>query len=124
MLDRLPVDKRKLAKLLMRVALVHDWSLAMRGGENASKLESAAGRNIEFLGWADDASVAEIYGACQALIFPCEEDFGIVPLEAQKPGGRPIIGYGKGGLSRERFKVKAQVKDFVETRLDEGRGRA
>ena len=60
-------------------------------------LERAAGRNIEFLGWVDDASLAELYGACQALIFPGEEDFGIVPLEAQA-SGRPVIGYGKGGV--------------------------
>ena len=66
-------------------------------GPLRKSLERAAGRNIEFLGWVDDASLAELFGACQALIFPGEEDFGIVPLEAQA-SGRPVIGYGKGGL--------------------------
>jgi glycosyltransferase involved in cell wall biosynthesis len=60
-------------------------------------LEKIAGTNIEFLGWVDDARLAELYAGCQALIFPGEEDFGIVPLEAQA-SGRPVIGYGKGGL--------------------------
>jgi glycosyltransferase involved in cell wall biosynthesis len=60
-------------------------------------LEKTAATNIEFLGWVDDARLAELYAGCQALIFPGEEDFGIVPLEAQA-SGRPVIGYGKGGL--------------------------
>jgi glycosyltransferase involved in cell wall biosynthesis len=66
-------------------------------GPLRKRLERAAGRNIEFLGWVDDPTLAELYGACQALIFPGEEDFGIVPLEAQATG-RPVIGYGRGGL--------------------------
>jgi len=53
--------------------------------------------NIEFLGWLDDVKVAELYASCQALIFPGEEDFGIVPLEAQA-SGRPVIAFKRGGL--------------------------
>ena len=34
---------------------------------------------------------------CKALLYPGEEDFGIVPLEAQA-SGRPVIAYGKGGV--------------------------
>jgi glycosyltransferase involved in cell wall biosynthesis len=61
-------------------------------------LEKMAGPNIEFLGWVDDARLAELYASCEALIFPGEEDFGIVPLEAQA-SGRPVIAYGKGGAT-------------------------
>jgi glycosyltransferase involved in cell wall biosynthesis len=60
-------------------------------------LERRAKPNIEFLGWLDDAKVAELYASCQALIFPGEEDFGIVPLEAQA-SGRPVIAFKRGGL--------------------------
>jgi glycosyltransferase involved in cell wall biosynthesis len=59
-------------------------------------LQKKAGPNVEFLGWIDDTKLAELYATCQALIFPGEEDFGIVPLEAQA-SGRPVIAYGKGG---------------------------
>ncbi|RPI23303.1 MAG: glycosyltransferase family 4 protein, partial [Acidobacteria bacterium] len=52
-------------------------------GPLRSRLERSAGPNIEFLGWVDDARLAGLYGSCQALVFPGEEDFGIVPLEAQ-----------------------------------------
>ena len=60
-------------------------------------LQRRAKSNIEFLGWVDDRKLAELYSQCQALIFPGDEDFGIVPLEAQA-SGRPVIGYGRGGL--------------------------
>jgi glycosyltransferase involved in cell wall biosynthesis len=66
-------------------------------GPLARSLERQANANIEFLGWVDDARLAELYASCQALIFPGEEDFGIVPLEAQA-SGRPVIAYRRGGL--------------------------
>ena len=59
-------------------------------------LQRRAHSNIEFLSFVDDATLSELYSRCQALIFPGEEDFGIVPLEAQA-SGRPVIAYGKGG---------------------------
>ena len=66
-------------------------------GPLKGSLEKRAGPNIEFLGWVDDAKLAELYASCTALVFPGEEDFGIVPLEAQA-SGRPVIAYGAGGL--------------------------
>jgi glycosyltransferase involved in cell wall biosynthesis len=59
-------------------------------------LQRRARSNIEFLSFVDDATLSELYSRCQALIFPGEEDFGIVPLEVQA-SGRPVIAYGKGG---------------------------
>ncbi|MGB7946565.1 MAG: glycosyltransferase [Candidatus Binatia bacterium] len=61
------------------------------------RLVRSAGANIEFLGWVDDSALADLYGSCEALVFPGEEDFGIVPLEAQACG-RPVIAYEKGGV--------------------------
>jgi glycosyltransferase involved in cell wall biosynthesis len=60
-------------------------------------LQKQAGSSIEFTGWVDDARLAKLYAECEALIFPGEEDFGIVPLEAQA-SGRPVIAYDKGGV--------------------------
>lgn len=65
-------------------------------GPDEARLKAMAGRNIEFLGWASDAELASLYGECRALVFPAEEDFGIVPVEAQA-SGRPVIALGKGG---------------------------
>ena len=61
-------------------------------------LEKQAGENIEFTGWVDDSRLAKLYAECEALIFPGEEDFGIVSLEAQA-SGRPVIAYDRGGVT-------------------------
>ncbi len=51
---------------------------------------------ISFLGGIPDPALRDIYSGAKALIFPTEEDFGIVPLEAQACG-TPVIAYAKGG---------------------------
>lgn len=51
---------------------------------------------IEFLESPSDEKVTEYFANCKALIFPQEEDFGIVPLEAMA-AGKAVIAYGKGG---------------------------
>ncbi|MGH7851892.1 MAG: glycosyltransferase [Candidatus Binatia bacterium] len=61
-------------------------------------LQQRAKSNVEFLGWVDDGKLVELYSQCQAVIFPGEEDFGIVPLEAQA-SGRPVIAYARGGVT-------------------------
>ena len=65
-------------------------------GEQYRTLRKLAGPTIEFLGRADDDTLRECYAHCRALLFPAEEDFGIVPVEAQS-FGRPVIAFGKGG---------------------------
>jgi len=59
-------------------------------------LQSIASPNVEFRGWASDEEVASLYEGARALIFPGEEDLGIVPLEAQA-SGCPVIALRAGG---------------------------
>ncbi len=70
--------------------------LVVGTGPEARRLRALAGSNVEFLGWRDDAQVADLYARCRALIFPTVEDFGITPLEAMA-SGRPVIALGQGG---------------------------
>jgi glycosyltransferase involved in cell wall biosynthesis len=65
-------------------------------GQDEDRLMKMAGPTVEFLGWKPDAEVREYYSNCRALVFPGEEDFGIVPLEAMACG-KPVIAYAKGG---------------------------
>jgi len=65
-------------------------------GPDRGRLRDLAGPTVEFRGWQPDDQLKEIYGRCSALLFPGEEDFGIVPLEAMA-SGKPVIAYGKGG---------------------------
>lgn len=66
-------------------------------GQDEARLRSMARPNIKFLGWGTDAQVSAAYAGCKALIFPGEEDFGIVPVEAMA-SGKPVIAYGRGGV--------------------------
>ena len=65
-------------------------------GSQRAQLMQQAGPHIRFLGRLDDAGLQDAYTNCRALIFPGEEDFGIVPLEAMA-SGRPVLAYGRGG---------------------------
>jgi glycosyltransferase involved in cell wall biosynthesis len=66
-------------------------------GPELPRLKGMASANILFIDKADDSEVVEYMRKCKALIFPGEEDFGIVPLEAQACG-KPVIAFGKGGV--------------------------
>lgn len=68
-------------------------------GEEYRRLRRLAGASVTFLGYVSDEVVRENYARCRALLFPGEEDFGIVPVEAQS-FGRPVIAY-EGGGARE-----------------------
>lgn len=59
-------------------------------------LKAKARPNISMEGWQSDAHVLDCYRNCRFLIFPGEEDFGIVPLEAQACG-KPVVAFGRGG---------------------------
>jgi glycosyltransferase involved in cell wall biosynthesis len=65
-------------------------------GEEEKRLRSLAGDTVKFLGKQSAVELKELLRRCKALIFPGQEDFGIVPLEAMA-SGRPVIAYGAGG---------------------------
>lgn len=65
-------------------------------GEQMSMLRKIAGANTTLMGWQPEEVLRDYYSRCRALIFPGEEDFGIVPVEAMA-SGRPVIAYGRGG---------------------------
>lgn len=66
-------------------------------GPMEAELRKHAGAHTEFrTGWLSDEDMARLYEGARALIFPGEEDFGIVPLEAMA-SGCPVLAFGKGG---------------------------
>ena len=67
-------------------------------GQDAARLRALAGPNVTFLGWQSNEAIRDHLRRCRALLFPGEEDFGIVPVEANACG-TPVIAYGKGGAT-------------------------
>jgi glycosyltransferase involved in cell wall biosynthesis len=67
-------------------------------GDQYKSLRRLAGPTVEFLGHLPERELHACYAQCRALLFPGEEDFGIVPVEAQS-FGRPVIAYERGGAS-------------------------
>lgn len=65
-------------------------------GPERKKLAKRARSNIEFLGLISEPYLAGYYARAQALIFPQEEDFGVVAAECMA-SGRPVIAYKGGG---------------------------
>lgn len=66
-------------------------------GPDRQRLQALAGPQVSFLGRLPDQQVREQLARCRALLWPGEEDFGLVPLEAQA-SGRPVIAYRGGGV--------------------------
>jgi len=70
--------------------------LVAGSGPEESRLRRLAPAGTGFRGWVDDGEIGALYAGARALLFPGEEDFGIMPVEALACG-TPVIAYGRGG---------------------------
>jgi len=91
------VPFKRLDLVVEAFAKMPDKRLIIVGdGPEMAKIRGKAGSNCEFTGFLPAAQVRQHLRRAKAFIFPSEEDFGIVPLEAQACG-TPVIAYGRGG---------------------------
>jgi glycosyltransferase involved in cell wall biosynthesis len=67
-------------------------------GPERAALERRAAGDVEFLGRLPDEDVRVLYQRAGVVLLPGEEDFGIVPVEAQACG-RPVVALGRGGAA-------------------------
>lgn len=89
----------KRVDLAVRLYSRLDWPLKVVGvGTELDALRRLAGRRVELLGWRSNEEVRALYRACRCLVFPGEEDFGIVPVEAMACG-RPVVAFRRGGVT-------------------------
>ena len=77
-------------------------------GPEVKRLKKIAKPNIEFLGRVSEEDLPKYYANCRAFIFPQEEDFGIVAIEAMA-SGRPLIAYRGGDIPEHMEDGRAGV---------------
>ncbi|MDQ3069277.1 MAG: glycosyltransferase [Acidobacteriota bacterium] len=65
-------------------------------GPDRARLEQMSGGATRFTGAISDGEIRDLYRGATAVLLPGEEDFGIVPVEAQACGA-PVIALGRGG---------------------------
>ncbi len=91
------VPYKKIDLIVSAFAKLPNQKLVVVGdGPEMERIRSKAGLNVELLGFQDNATVKGLMESARAFIFAAEEDFGIVPVEAQACG-TPVLAYGKGG---------------------------
>jgi glycosyltransferase involved in cell wall biosynthesis len=67
-------------------------------GPERKRVLDAAGANVEWRGRVDDEAMRRALQEARAFVFAAEEDFGILPVEAQACG-TPVIALGRGGAT-------------------------
>lgn len=65
-------------------------------GPDFKKIKALAGINIELKGFVSDEEMRHLMQRAKAFVFAADEDFGIIPLEAQACG-TPVIALNRGG---------------------------
>lgn len=65
-------------------------------GPEASRIRAVAGDNVRFVGEVPRNELRSYLREARAFLFAADEDFGILPVEAQACG-TPVIAYGHGG---------------------------
>jgi glycosyltransferase involved in cell wall biosynthesis len=101
------------------------------GGEMLDEVRRLAGPTVTVLGSRPFNVLKQHYARCRALVFPGEEDFGMVPVEAMA-SGRPVIAFGRGGATETVAKgvsglffadqsveaISAAVEDLANIEID------
>lgn len=91
------VPYKNIDRIVAAFADLPDERLIVAGdGPLAAQLRAAATPNVTFTGYVADAEMRRLMGEARAFIFAAEEDFGIIPVEAQAEG-TPVLALERGG---------------------------
>ncbi len=91
------VPYKRMDLIVRAFARMPDKQLIVIGdGTEMAKVRAAAGPNVTLLGFQPFAVLKDHLQRAKAFVFAAEEDFGIIPVEAQACG-TPVIAYGRGG---------------------------
>lgn len=108
--------------LIVETFAINGKKLIVAGnGPELKKIKSKANSNVTFVGHITNDKLLEYIQNAKAFVFAAEEDFGIIPVEAQACG-TPVIAYGKGGALETIIENKTGV--FFEEQTSESLNQA
>jgi len=88
---------KRMALIVAAFARMPDKKLVVVGdGPEMPLVRRIATTNVQVLGYLDDDALRAKMLRARAYVFAAEEDFGIMPVEAQACG-TPVIAFGRGG---------------------------
>jgi glycosyltransferase involved in cell wall biosynthesis len=91
------VPYKKMDLIVEAFAAMPERRLVVIGtGPDFEKVRAKGGKNVTLLGYQDTSAVKSYLQRGRAFVFAAEEDFGIVPVEAQACS-TPVIAYRAGG---------------------------
>ncbi|MGQ1787828.1 glycosyltransferase [Saccharicrinis sp. GN24d3] len=91
------VPYKKIDLIVEVFSKMPDKKLFVAGsGPDLKKIKALAGSNVELLGFVSDEEMHRLMQQAKAFVFAADEDFGIIPVEAQACG-TPVIALGRGG---------------------------
>ena len=91
------VPYKKMDLIVEAFSKMPDKKLIVIGdGPDFAKIKAKAGKNVTLMGYQPFDVLKDHMQRAKAFVFAAEEDFGIIPVEAQACG-TPVIAYGKGG---------------------------
>jgi glycosyltransferase involved in cell wall biosynthesis len=103
------VPYKRMDLVVQAFAQMPDKKLYVIGdGPTFKKVEKMATDNVILLGYQPFDVLKSYLSKAKAFVFAAEEDFGIVPVEAQACG-TPVIAYGKGGVTETVIQNKTGV---------------
>ena len=105
------VPYKKIPMIAEAFASMPDKKLIVLGdGTDFAKVQEIASHapNIECRGYLPREEMFTEIGRAKAFVFAADEDFGILPVEAQSLG-TPVIAFGKGGVTETVINEKTGV---------------
>lgn len=115
------VPYKKIPMIVEAFAQMPDKKLVVIGdGPEVDAVRAAAAPNITLMGHQPREVLIDYMQRARAFVFAAEEDFGIVPVEAQGCG-TPVIAYGKGGVTETVIDGKTGIlfrEQTVESLID------